>query len=116
MQIGEVGLLTNDVVRLANFYKELLGVENGSDDPVHQFILEEGTAFTIYNDGSAKNNQNQNICLAFIVEDVEKEYLRVKAMGARIVQEPKLQPWGAVNMCLLDPDGNQVYLRSFPKE
>lgn len=116
MRIGLVELLTNDVVRLANFYKELLGVENGSDDPGYQVILEEGTTLAVWNDGSVKNNQNQNICLAFTVEDVEKEYLRVKAMGARIVQEPKLQPWGAVNMCLLDPDGNQVYLRSFPKE
>ena len=31
MTIGEVCLLTNDVPRLAGFYKLLLGVENGSD-------------------------------------------------------------------------------------
>lgn len=53
MTIGEVCLLTNDVLRLASFYKQLLGVDNGSDDPVHQFILNEGTALTIYNDGTA---------------------------------------------------------------
>lgn len=28
MKIGEVGLLTNDVVRLANFYKTLLETDN----------------------------------------------------------------------------------------
>ncbi len=38
MKIGEVGLLTNDV-----------------------------TMLTIYNDGSIKNDMNQNICLAFTV-------------------------------------------------
>ena len=43
MTIGEVCLLTNDVPRLAGFYKELLGVENGSNDETHQFIISEGT-------------------------------------------------------------------------
>ena len=36
MIIGEVCLLTNDVPRLASFYKQLLGADNGSDDKVHQ--------------------------------------------------------------------------------
>ena len=42
MTIGEVCLLTNDVPRLAAFYKQLLGVENGSNDETHQFIIPEG--------------------------------------------------------------------------
>ena len=37
--IGEVCLLTNDVPRLAAFYKQLLGVENGSDDETHRVLL-----------------------------------------------------------------------------
>ena len=56
MKIGEVCLLTNDVPRLASFYKRLLEVENDSDDAIHQFILTEGTALTIYNDGTVKND------------------------------------------------------------
>lgn len=32
MKIGEVCLLTNDVKRLAAFYKQLLETENGSDE------------------------------------------------------------------------------------
>ena len=88
MKIGEVCLLTNDVPRLASFYKRLLEVENDSEDAIHQFILTEGTALTIYNDGTVKNDQNQNICLAFTVEDIEKEYERVPALGARIIEAP----------------------------
>lgn len=34
MTLGEVCLLTDDVVRLADFYKMLLGVDNGSEDTV----------------------------------------------------------------------------------
>ena len=74
MTIGEVCLLTNDVPRLAAFYKQLLGVENGSNDETHQFIISEGTALTVYNDGTVKNNRNQNICLAFTVDDINREY------------------------------------------
>ena len=41
MRIGEVCFLTNDVRRLADFYKQLLEVENNSNDETHQFILTE---------------------------------------------------------------------------
>ena len=79
MKIGEVGLLTNDVPRLAAFYRRLLEVEGGSDDATHQFILSEETSLSIYNDGTPKNNRNQNICLAFTVDDIEREYKKGKS-------------------------------------
>ena len=116
MKIGEVCLLTNDVQRLADFFKRLLETENNSSDETHQFILTEGTALTIYNDGTVKNNDNQNICLAFTVEDMEKEYEKVLALGARLIEAPKRRPWGAVNMSFYDPDNNMVFLRCFPQD
>ena len=61
MKIGEVGLLTNDVIRLADFYKKLLQIDNGSNDRVHQTLIAEETMLTIYHDGTEKNNRNQNI-------------------------------------------------------
>ena len=116
MRIGEVCLLTNDVPRLAVFYKQLLGVENDSQDETHQFILSGETALTIYNDGTAKNNRNQNICLAFTVDDIDKEYEKVTALGVRVIEPPTRRPWGAVNMSFFDPDNNIIYFRSFPKK
>ena len=65
MRIGEVSLNTNDVVALANFYKRLFGIENGSTDAIHQVLIDKETMLIIYNDGSTKNNNNQNISLAF---------------------------------------------------
>ena len=113
--IGEVCLLTNDVRRLADFYKRLLETDNGSSDETHQFILTEGTALSIYNDGTVKNNDNRNICLAFTVDDIESEYRKLTALGARIIEPPTERAWGAVNMSFYDPDNNIVYLRTFPK-
>lgn len=116
MKIGEVCLLTNDVPRLAAFYKQLLEIENDCNDEIHQFIITEETTLTIYNDGTVKNNKNQNICLAFTVDDIEKEYEKVLAIGAKIIESPAKQPWGAINMSFYDPDNNMIFFRSFPKK
>ena len=115
MKIDEVCLLTEDVPRLARFYRGLLGVQGEDDNPVHQFVLTEETSLTIYNDGVHREANLQNIQLAFTVDDVEAEADRVQALGAKIVSPPTEQPWGAKNMSFLDPDGNLVFLRSFSK-
>lgn len=116
MKVGEVCLLTNNVIKLANFYKQLLEIDNGSNDEVHQTLISEETQLTIYNDGTKKNNQNQNITLAFTVDDIEREYKKIMALGAKIIERPTKRPWGATNMSFYDPDNNVIYLRSFPKD
>lgn len=113
MKIGEVCLNTNDVITLANFYKKLLEIENDSDDEVHQILLCEETQLSIYNDGTSKNNNNQNISLAFTVENIEAEYAKLLAMGAEIIEKPTKRPWGTTNMSFYDPDRNVIYFRSF---
>lgn len=116
MRLGGVSLLTNDVVKLADFYKALLETDNNSSDEVHQTIIAEETMLTIYNDGSIKNNNNQNICIVFTVDDIEKEYQKVLALGVELIEKPTKRPWGAVNMSFYDPDRNVIYLRSFLKD
>lgn len=116
MKIGEVCLLTGDVPRLAAFYRELLAIPGEDHNPVHQTLLAEETMLTVYNDGSQKNNRNENICLAFTVEDMERAYERVLRLGADMIEPSTPRPWGAVSMSLYDPDRNVVYLRSFSDE
>ncbi len=116
MKIGEVCLLTNDVVKLSNFYKTLLNVDNNDNNEVHQFILSEETTFTIYNDGKPHAGGNQNMGLAFTVDDVDVEFERLKKLGVEITDPPTVRPWGAKNMTFLDPEGNYVTFRCFPKQ
>jgi predicted enzyme related to lactoylglutathione lyase len=118
MKIGEVCLETNDVRKLADFYRNILNISSDCSDckdEEHQFILTEETTLTVYNNGVTKHNQNQNISLAFTVDDVDAEYSRLLALGIQVIDPPKLQPWGAKNMHFCDPDGNHVYFRSTPK-
>ncbi|HEX2947775.1 MAG TPA: VOC family protein [Clostridia bacterium] len=115
MTIGEVCLETNDVIKLADFYRKILNIASDCRDEVHQVIIAEGTTLTVYNNGETKNNSNQNISLAFTVDDVDEEYERLLNLGIHIIDAPKLQPWGAKNMHFCDPDGNHVYFRSLPE-
>ena len=114
MRIGEVCLLTSDVIRLANFYKLLFGIDNESNDDTHQFIISEETTLTVYNDGVDRKSNPHNICIAFTVDDVDVEYARLVKLGVGIVDPPTLRPWGAKNMSFLDPDNNLITFRCFP--
>ena len=116
MDIGEVCLETNDVLKIADFYRKILSIKGNDQDETHQFIITEGTTLSVYNDGKVKNNLNQNISLAFTVEDVDKEYERLLQLGIHIINPPVIQPWGAKNMHFCDPDGNHVYFRSLGKQ
>ena len=115
MKIGEVCLNTNNVVLLADFYKQLLEIDNSSNDEVHQLLISEETQLSIWNDGSHKDNNNRNINLAFTVDDIDAAYKKLLAMDVRIIEKPTQRPWGAINMSFYDPDGNIIYFRSFPE-
>ena len=112
MNLGEVCLETNDVIKTADFYRKILNVSSDCRDEVHQFIITEGTTLSVYNNGEVKNNQNKNISIAFTVDDVDEEYEKLLELGIVIIDAPKLQPWGAKNMHFCDPDGNHIYFRS----
>lgn len=111
MKIGEVCLLTQDVPRLADFYRNLLCLEGSDSDPVHQTLLGEETMFTVMRTDVRPAGQNME--LAFTVEDMDAAYRRVLDLGVEVIEGPAKRPWGAVNMSFRDPDGNIVYFRSF---
>ena len=115
MTLGEVCLLTDDVVRLRIFTK-CFWADNGSEDTVHQTILSRETMLTVYNDGESRENGVQKMSLAFTSDDVDREYARLVKQGVRILEKPVTRPWGARNMSFYDPDGNMVYIRSLPPE
>jgi predicted enzyme related to lactoylglutathione lyase len=114
MFLAEVCLETNQVVRLADFYRLLFGIVEENKDEVHQYITGDKVAITVYNDGTEKNNKNNNISIGFTVDDVDSEYERLLGMGIQIIDPPTTRPWGARNMHFCDPDGNHIYFRSFP--
>lgn len=113
MIFAEVCLLTTDVLIMADFYKMVLKTTSDCDSDVHQAIMTEGAVLTIYNNGTVKNIKNENMVIAFTVENVDEEFERLQQLGVNIIEAPTTRPWGARNMIFVDPDGNQVVFRSF---
>jgi predicted enzyme related to lactoylglutathione lyase len=114
MFLAEVSIETNDVKKTAAFYRMIMNLPQEEGDDVHQVVVSDKVAITVYNDGKPKNNNNQNISLAFTVDDVDVEYERLLRLGIAVIDPPTTRPWGAKNMHFCDPDGNHLYFRSFP--
>ena len=55
------------------------------------------------------------MCLAFIVDHIDKKYNKVLTLSVEIIENPTIRPWGAINMSFYDPDRNVIYLRSLIK-
>lgn len=114
MLFAGICLITNDVRRLADFYKAVLAVPSDCDDEVHQEILTQGAALAILKaDGVERGNHSMT--MAFTVDDVDAEYVRLRGIGVDIFDAPTMRPWGAKNMGFCDPDGNRIVFRSFPR-
>ena len=115
MLFSGICLLTKDVRGLSDFYQKILQTTSDCDDEIHQEIHTQGAFLAILKYDDADGG-NPNMNMAFTVDDVDIEYLRLKGLGVEILDKPTTRPWGAKNMRLCDPDGNYIVFRSFPKE
>lgn len=120
MEFAGICLGTQDVLRLAAFYRAVLraGSDDEGDD-IHQQITTGGPELAIMKEDSASptaKGGNAHLTLMFTVDDVDAEHERLVAMGVEILSPPQLRPWGAKNMIFKDPDGNRVAFRSFPAQ
>ena len=99
------GIFVEEAYRRKGFAADLLA-------ECERWAREKGCS-EFASDCELDNEESLKFCLAFTVEDVEKEYEKVLALGARIIEPPAKRPWGAVNMSFYDPDNNIVFLRQF---
>ena len=114
MVFAGICLLTKDVRRLAEFYQKVLQTGSDCDSEIHQEIHTDGACFAILRCEESCGG-NPNMSMAFTVDDVDREYLRLRELGVEIPDEPTDRPWGARNMRFCDPDGNYIVFRSFPE-
>jgi predicted enzyme related to lactoylglutathione lyase len=59
---------------------------------------------------SARPADNHTVIIEFLVDDVDKEFERLKTIVSEWVQEPTTMPWGNRSILFRDPDGNLVNL------
>lgn len=113
MEFSGLCLITRDVIRLSNFYKMVLMTTSDCDDETHQEIVTSGASLAILRCEETLLTGNANMSMAFTVDDVDEEFVRLQNLGITIAEPPTIRPWGVKNMRFYDPDGNSIVFRSF---
>ncbi|WP_181777506.1 VOC family protein [Amycolatopsis pittospori] len=108
MQFVSVRVISDDVARLAGFYEKATGLE--ARRPAERFAEIPGPSCTLAIGGAETMASLSvgTVIFEFRVEDVDREYDRVRSLAAEIVQEPTTMPWGNRSLLFRDPDGNLI--------
>jgi catechol 2,3-dioxygenase-like lactoylglutathione lyase family enzyme len=110
---SSVCIISHDVRRLCDFYRDVLQVEVDDAGDFVAFAT-SGAKLSLYTEegmeqmapGSTKAAGGSSCVLEFEVEDVDAEYERLTRMNVPIVKRPTTQPWGVRSVWFRDPDGN----------
>lgn len=116
MNLVSLRMITDDLERTVQFYERITGVAAVRYTPVFaelvmpSFTLAIGHTQTtqLFGEGSARPAENHSIVIEFKVDDVDRDYERLKLTVAEWVQPPTTMPWGNRSILFRDPDGNLV--------
>lgn len=111
-------LRSSDPARSRRFYRDVLGLavyrEFGSpDDPALVFFLGQSLLEV---SGRSDDEAPGPVRLWLQVRDVWAEHERLAAAGARVTREPRLEPWGLIEMWIEDPDGVRIVVVEIPAD
>ncbi|MDR3728032.1 MAG: VOC family protein [Terracidiphilus sp.] len=116
MNLVSMRVITNDIKRLVGFYETITGLtatwytEDFAELATSACTLAIASERTmvLFGAGAARPADNHSAILEFRVNDVDKEYDRLKEVIREFVQEPKTQPWGNRSLMFRDPDGTLI--------
>jgi uncharacterized glyoxalase superfamily protein PhnB len=116
MNLVSMRVITNDIKRLVGFYETITGLaatwytEDFAElaTPACTLAIASERTMVLFGAGAAHSADNHSAILEFRVEDVDKEYDRLKEVISAFVQEPKTQPWGNRSLMFRDPDGTLI--------
>jgi uncharacterized glyoxalase superfamily protein PhnB len=124
MKLALVTVVTVNLEQLRTFYQEVLQIEPQTYRGNYvEFMLEAGTlalwrqseckAFGI---APMRGAANHSVLIELEVEDVDRQYARLKGLQLEWVQELTTQPWGHRAFYIRDPDGNVLNFYMAVKE
>lgn len=114
MNITHTCIITDDVERLRDFYRTVLGIEAKEYTGNYVEFPMEHVTLSLYSltehdgraPGSAMAASNKSIMLEFEVDDVDTQYDRLQHIAVEWVMPPTTFPWGNRSIYFRDPDGN----------
>ena len=108
MKLHELAYFTDNVKRMADFYRGLLGAEAVAQSDDMAIFLSGGTKIFIHrNYPPSEGDLPPNNHVAFAVDDVDAVCDNLTKQGLTIEIPPKDYYWGR-SAYLRDPDGHQV--------
>ena len=63
------------------------------------------TGLSTFKPAEIAGDAGQGTLLAFVVDDLDAEFARIAASGARVVTPPETEPWGERYCQFTDPNG-----------
>ncbi len=117
MKLASTRLIAADIKKIVSFYEALTGQKAEWLAPVFAEIVTPAAALAIgsaetvalFKEGSAEPEANRSLIIEFQVDDVDRDFLRIKDW-AEVVHEPKMMPWGNRAAQFRDPEGTLVSL------
>jgi uncharacterized glyoxalase superfamily protein PhnB len=124
MKLALVTIVTANFEAMRAFYQAVLQVEPQiSRGNYAEFPLEAGTLalwrqseFETFGIAPMRGAANHSVLIEFDVEDVDREYARLKRLPMAWVQEVTTQPWGHRAFYVRDPDGNILNVHTVVEE
>lgn len=117
-----IAITTKDFDNITTFFRDGLGLDPGElwkENGGYGQIFDGGSAtLEVFDDAYAAHIDNLEagtrvsgqIRFAFQVPDVQAAVENALRYGAKLVQSPKIMPWGDYNARIQSPDGFQVTL------
>ena len=127
MRLDGFGLFFDDMPTMIRFYRDVLGFEIKEDENTKNvYLVKDGTLFLLYRRTDFEKmtsrkyeyikGYNGHFEIALDVDtfqDVDTEYHKAIAKGARPILEPTTEPWGQRTCYIADPEGNLIEIGSF---
>ena len=119
MNLVSMRIITDNLEPLVSFYENISGLPATRFGDVFAELSTPGCTLAIgstqtlkmlHAEGLLYPAQNRSAIIEFLVEDVDKEFVRLKEYVADFIQEPTTMPWGNRSLLFQDPDGNLVNL------
>jgi len=121
-----IGIFVNDLDKMVEFYRDVLGVEVRTIGDGYAIFEHEGIGFGMFEraflpefldkEPTYPKGLNGTFELAIDLprfEDVDYEFARLVEAGAKPVMEPKDVPWGQRASAIADPENNLIEIASW---
>jgi lactoylglutathione lyase len=119
-RLGYAILFVSDLDRAIAFYRDVIGLPLRFRADAYAEFATEGAKFALFPRSELPTLIGRSAPrdpapwpqgeVAFFVEDVDAEHVRLKAAGVAVLAAPTDRPWGERTLHVADPDGNVVEL------